>query len=60
MPPQTEGFHVLKTIGSFLADGNHSEKIATSKEQTSTREEKIKTLMGMIENHRNPEKSQNP
>ena len=24
MPPQTEGFHVLKTIGSFLADGNHS------------------------------------
>ena len=48
MPPQTEGFHVLKTIGSFLADGNHSEKIATSKEQTSTREEKIKTLMGRI------------
>ena len=48
MPPQTEGFHVLKTIGSFLADGNYSEKIATSKEQTSTREEKIKTLMGRI------------
>ena len=48
MPPHTEGFHVLKSIGSFLADGNHSDKIATSKEQTSTREEKIKTLMGRI------------
>ena len=48
MPPQIDGFHALKAIGSFLADGNHSEKIATSKEQQSSREIKIKSLMSKI------------
>ena len=48
MPPLTEGFHVLKSMGSFMADGNTSDKIATSKEQTTTRELKIQALMGNI------------
>ena len=48
MPPLTEGFHVLKSIGSFMADGNTSDKIAHSKEQTTTRELKIQALMGNI------------
>ena len=48
MPPLTEGFHVLKSIGSFMADGNTSDKIAHSKEQTTTRELKIQALMGKI------------
>ena len=48
MPPQTESFHVLKTIGSFLADGNHTEKVGETNQQTTTRELKIQKLMGNI------------
>ena len=39
MPPQTENFHMLKTIGSFLADGNTSDKISTQRTQTKNFDE---------------------
>ena len=48
MPPQTDSFHVLKPIGSFVKDGTVPDKIATDKEQTSTRELKIHDLMGHL------------
>ena len=48
MPPQMDSFHSLKAIGSFLKDGNHDDSIGIAKEQTSTRELKIQSLMSKI------------
>ncbi len=47
--PQTEGFHVLKTIGSFIKDGTVADKVRNTKTQvTSTRDTKLQDLMSHI------------